>query len=87
MLYVELGRRFAESMLYWRRHLRAREVQEFLGVSERTARSLIRGWRIDGILPPYRAANGRRLMPSPDVQTPDACSDGPERGAVAPARR
>ena len=51
MLYLKIGRRFVENMLYWRRYLRAQEVQDFLGVSERTARSLIRGWRIDGIFP------------------------------------
>ena len=65
MLHLALGRHFVENMLYWRRHLRAREVQEFLGVSERTARTLIRGWRIDGILPPYRAADARYLIPPP----------------------
>ena len=68
MLYEKLARRFAETMLYWRRHLRAKEVQDFVGVSERTARSLIRGWRIDGILPPYRAAHGRRLVPARDFK-------------------
>ena len=65
MLCLNIGRRFTETMLYWRGHLRAKDVQDFLGVSERTARSLIRGWRIDGIFPPYRAADGRRLVPSP----------------------
>ena len=70
MLHLSLGRRFVETMLYWRRHLRAREVQDFLGVSERTARSLLRGWRLDGILPPYRASDGRRLVPAPTF-TPD----------------
>ena len=75
MLYLELGRRFAETMLYWRCHLRAKEVQDFLGVSERTARSLIRGWRIDGILPPYRAADGRRLVPSPEFKPTPAVTD------------
>ena len=75
MLYLNLGRRFTETMLYWRGHLRAKEIQDFLGVSERTARSLIRGWRIDGILPPYRAADGRHLVPSsafePDREVTD----------------
>ncbi len=65
MIYDDIGRRFAATMLYWRGHLQAREVQQFLGVSERTARSLIRGWRTDGMLPPYRAAGARRrLVPS-----------------------
>lgn len=75
MLYERLARRFAEMMLYWRRHLRAKEVQDFLGVSERTARSLIRGWRIDGILPPYRAADARRLVPSPAFEPGTAVTD------------
>ena len=76
MLHENLARRFAEMMLYWRRHLRAKEVQDFLGVSERTARSLIRSWRIDGILPPYRAADARRLVPSPAFE-PDAAVTDP----------
>ena len=66
MLYTTLGQRFVENMLYWRRHLRAKDVQKFLDVSERTARTLIRGWRIDGILPPYRAADARYLIPPPE---------------------
>ena len=77
MLHLSLGRRFVETMLYWRRHLRAKEVQDFLGVSERTARSLLRGWRIDGILPPYRAADGRRLVPSPTF-TPNTAVVDPD---------
>ena len=76
MLHLSLGRRFVETMLYWRRHLRAREVQDFLGVSERTARSLLRGWRLDGILPPYRASDGRRLVPAPTF-TPDPAVTDP----------
>ena len=76
MLDRELGRRFVETMLYWRHHLRAKEIQDFLGVSERTARNLIRGWRIDGIFPPYRAADGRRLIPSPTF-TPDPAVKDP----------
>ena len=76
MLYVKLARRFAETMLYWRRHLRAKEVQDFLGVSERTARSLIRDWRIDGVLPPYRAAGvRRRLVPSTEFDPGAAVTD------------
>ena len=65
MLYSVLGRLFIETMLYWRGHLRAKDIQNFLGVSERTARTLIRGWRIDGVLPPYRAADARHLIPPP----------------------
>lgn len=64
MLIKRLARRYAETMLYWRGHLRAREVQDYLGVSERTARSLIAGWRrFDGILPRYRRGPVPRLVP------------------------
>ena len=75
MLHRIVGRRFAETMLYWRSHLRAQEVRDFLGVSERTARSLIQSWRIDGILPPYRAADGRRLVPAPGFEPDPAVKD------------
>ena len=44
VLIRDVARRYAETMLYWRGHLRAREVQDYLGVSERTARSLIDRW-------------------------------------------
>ena len=64
-LQDHIARRFAEVMLYWRGHLKATEVQDYLGVSERSARSLISNWReIDGILPPYRPTKERRLVPS-----------------------
>ncbi len=67
-----VARRFAETMLFWRGHLQARDVWEFLGVSERTARSLISEWRKAGILPRYRAAFGRRLLPAEEfVPGPD----------------
>ena len=56
-------RRFAETMLFWRGRLRAREVQDFAGVSERTARNLLSGWRTDGLLPPYRPSAERCLIP------------------------
>ena len=62
-------------MLYWRGHLRAQEVQAFLGVSERTARSLTRGWRIEGMLPRYRAADARRLVPVPGFEPSAAVCD------------
>jgi len=75
ILYERIARRFAETMLYWRRHLRAKEVEAFLGVSERTARSLIRGWRIDGLVPPYRAADGRHLVPAPTFRPGRAVTD------------
>ena len=65
-------------MLYWRRHLKARDVQDFLGVSERTARSRIADWRrSDGILPAYQPNAERHLVPpeefdpGPDVTDPN----------------
>ena len=58
-----IARRFAETMLFWRGHFRAKEVQDFLGVSERTARGLIADWRDAGILPRYRHSAERRLVP------------------------
>ncbi len=65
-------------MLYWRGHLRATEVQDYLGVSERTARGMISYWRkYDGILPPYRTTIERCLVPiqgfdpGPDVTDPN----------------
>lgn len=63
-LETEIALHFALTMLYWRGHLRVKEVQDFLGVSERTARGLIGNWRrFDGLLPPYRATAERRLVP------------------------
>lgn len=59
-------RRFAETMLFWRGHLRAREVQDFAGVSERTARNLLSEWRTKGLLPPYRPSAERCLIPAED---------------------
>ena len=59
-----IARRFAETMLFWRGHLKAKEVQGFLGVSERTARGLIADWRDAGILPRYRHSSARRLVPA-----------------------
>ena len=66
MLGLALARRFVETMLYWRGHLQAKEVQDYLGVCERTARSLIANWRSDGILPRYRHGATRRLVPAED---------------------
>ena len=72
----EIARRYAETMLYWRRHLRAREVQAYLGVSERTARSVIAGWRrVDGILPRYRPGAVRCLVPMEDFDPGPAVTD------------
>ncbi len=59
----QVARRFAETMLFWRGRLQAREVQDFAGVSERTARSLLSDWRTDGLLPPYRPSTERCLIP------------------------
>ena len=53
-------------MLFWRGRLQAREVQEFAGVSERTARNLLSEWRIGGILPPYSPSAERCLIPVED---------------------
>lgn len=61
-----VSRRFAETMLFWRGYFRAKDVKDFAGVSERTARSLLSDWRADGLLPPYRASEGRRLIPMED---------------------
>ncbi len=72
----EIARRFAETMLYWRGHLRAKEVQDFLGVSERTARSLIADWRrFDAILPRYRPSAERRLVPTEEFDPGPAVTD------------
>ena len=53
-------------MLFWRGRLRAREVQDFAGVSERTARNLLSEWRTRGLLPPYRPSAERCLVPVED---------------------
>ena len=72
----KIARRYAETMLYWRGHLRAREVQEYLGVSERTARSVIAGWRrVDGILPRYRPGAERCLVPTEEFDPGPAVTD------------
>ena len=72
----EIALRFAETMLYWRGHLRAKEVQDFLGVSERTARSLIAGWRrFNSILPPYRPGAERCLVPTEEFDPGPAVTD------------
>ena len=72
----EAALRFAETMLYWRGHLKAKEVQDFLGVSERTARSLISKWRrFDAILPLYRPGAERRLVPTEEFDPGPAVTD------------
>ncbi len=73
---VEAGLRFAETMLYWRGHLKAKEVQDFLGVSERTARSLISKWRrFDAILPLYQPGAERRLVPAEEFDPGPTVTD------------
>ena len=75
-LETKIALRFAETMLYWRGHLRAKDVRDFLGVSERTARSLIANWRrFDAVLPPYRATAERRLVPTEDFDPGPAVTD------------
>ena len=72
----EAALRFAETMLYWRGHLKAKEVQDFLGVSERTARSLISNWRrFNSILPPYRPSAERCLVPTEEFDPGPAVTD------------
>lgn len=73
----EMGLRFAETMLYWRGEMRAADVQQYLGVSERTARTFISRWRDhEGILPRFRPGHMRSLTPeegftpSTEVQDP-----------------
>ena len=69
-------RRYVDTMLYWRGHFRAKDVQNYLGVSERTARSLIAEWRrVDRIVPRYRPGAERRLTPSADFDPGPAVTD------------
>ncbi len=74
-MVLQVSRRFAETMLYWKGHLRAVEVQRFLGVSERTARTLISRWRDQGLLPPYRNYAERRLVPPENFDPGPRVSD------------
>ena len=75
-LETEIALRFATTMLYWRGHLRTKEVQDFLGVSERTARSLIGNWRrFEAVLPPYHATAERRLVPTEDFDPGPTVTD------------
>ena len=53
-------------MLFWRGHLQAGEVQDFAGVSERTARRLLSDWRSSGLLPLYRPNADHCLIPADD---------------------
>ncbi len=75
-LETEIAFRFAVTMLYWRGHLRVKELQDFMGVSERTARSLIADWRrFDAILPPYKTTAQRRLVPVEEFDPGPAVTD------------
>lgn len=67
--------RFAETMLFWRGRLRAREVQDFAGVSERTARNLLSEWRTRGLLPPYTPSAERCLIPVEDFDPGSLVTD------------
>ena len=58
-----IARRFAETMLFWRGHIEAKDVMSFLGVSERTARAFFHDWRAEGLLPPYQVNLGRKTKP------------------------
>ena len=73
----EIAFRFAETMLFWRGHLRAKDIEVFLGVSERTARSLISDWRTGGLLPRYRQSAERWLVPGEHFD-PGPCVTDPE---------
>ena len=59
-----LLRRFAETMLFWRGYLTLRDIEEFGGVSTRTASNLTSEWRSRGVLPVYKSHARRRLEPS-----------------------
>ena len=76
---MRIGRRvvhrFAETMLFWRGRLRAREVQAFAGVSERTARNLLSEWRTGGLLPPYTPSAERCLIPVEDFDPDSLVTD------------
>ena len=72
----EVVRRFAETMLHWRGRLRASEIQEFAGVSERTARRLLSDWRASGLLPRYRPNAQHCLIPADDFDA-EACVSDP----------
>ena len=73
---AQAARRFAETMLYWKGYLHAKEIQGYMGVSERTARSMISDWRDQGLLPPYRNYTQRRLVPFEDFD-PGPCVTDP----------
>ncbi|MCY3792686.1 MAG: hypothetical protein OXH63_28215 [Gemmatimonadetes bacterium] len=70
-----LARRFAETMLYWRGYLRARDVQQFAGISERTSRRLLSDWRASGLLPIYRPNEQRGLAPADNFDPGENVTD------------
>ena len=72
----QVSRHFAEMMLFWRGYLQAKEVKDFAGVSERTARSLLSDWRASGLLPPYRPSERRYLALAEDFD-PGPCVTSP----------
>ena len=59
-----IARRFAETMLFWRQRLQARDLMDFLGVSERAARALLQDWRTDALLPRYTANRRQGIKPA-----------------------
>ena len=69
------GQRFAETMLYWRGSMRAVDVEEYLGISKRTAHTLISRWREKGILPRFRPGHMRYLVPTEDYSPPVEVQD------------
>ena len=78
MGYLEdrAGRRFAETMLYWRGEMRASDVQNYLGVSERTARTHISRWRDpEAILPLFLPGHMRSLVPIQGFSPPKEVQD------------
>ena len=71
----QVVRRFAETMLFWRGRLQARDLQRFAGVSERTARHLTSEWRVQGLLPPYQPSLERSYRLAPDFDLGPSVTD------------
>lgn len=64
ILEDKIARRFAETMLYWNGEMRASDIMDYLGVSERTARQRVSDWRHgNAILPDFRPGSMRSLTP------------------------
>ena len=70
-----VAHRFAETMLFWRKSMRAVDLAEYLGVSERTARSLIQEWRVEGLLPAYTKYPRGGIKPDPDFNPGPPAND------------